>query len=177
MPTDTKVFFLHLLNSVDSLFLWIPNIVGRSLGCRWRRTGVPIRSWGRYPRRGTALMHRKIRKIPSNQSYCPLTVWWFACEHSKEEKKKTCRHGLPLIHILKHTTRSVCGGEDAFVCWNSGCFKEERRIESIKSNTEQKKKDFNANCGTGRTYNDLYVSLSYCCTYYLLQCNIISHGP
>lgn len=40
---------------------------------------------------------------------------------------KTSRHDLPLIHILKHTTRSVCGGEDAFVCWNSGSFKEEKR--------------------------------------------------
>lgn len=85
-----KSFFLHLLNSVDSLFLWIPNIMGRSLGCRWRRTGVPIRSWGRYPRRGTALMHRETRKITSNQFHCPLMVWWFECQHAGliSQKKK-----------------------------------------------------------------------------------------
>lgn len=46
-------------NAVDSLFLWIANIIGRSFGCRWSRTGVPIRSWGRYPRRGTALRDTK----------------------------------------------------------------------------------------------------------------------
>lgn len=42
------------------------------------------------------------------------------------EKLKTRHDSLPLVHILKHTTWSVCSGEDAFVCWNSWCFKKER---------------------------------------------------
>lgn len=32
----------------------------------------------------------------------------------------------PLIHILEHAARCVCGGEDALVCWNSGCCQEDR---------------------------------------------------
>lgn len=54
-----KTVCLCQSNVVNSLFLWIANIIGRSFGCRWRRTGVPIRSWGRYPRRGTALRDTK----------------------------------------------------------------------------------------------------------------------
>lgn len=34
-------------------------MVGRSLGCRWRRTGVPIKSCGKYPSNGTALQWKK----------------------------------------------------------------------------------------------------------------------
>lgn len=29
-------------------------------------------------------------------------------------------NALPLIYVLKHAARSVRGGENAFVCWNSG---------------------------------------------------------
>lgn len=32
-----------------------------------------------------------------------------------------CHENSPLIHILEHTVRCVCGGEDAFVCRDSGC--------------------------------------------------------
>lgn len=38
----------------DSLFLWMATIMGLSSGWRYSRTGVPTRSWGRYPNRGTA---------------------------------------------------------------------------------------------------------------------------
>lgn len=54
-----RKFFLYLFKSMNSLFLWMASMIGRSFGCKWRRTGVPIRSWGRYPRRGTALIHIK----------------------------------------------------------------------------------------------------------------------
>lgn len=39
----------------DLLFLWMASISGLSLGCSCTSTGVSIRSWGRWPRRGTAL--------------------------------------------------------------------------------------------------------------------------
>lgn len=38
----------------DSLFLWMATIIGLSSGWMQSRTGVPTRSWGRYPNRGTA---------------------------------------------------------------------------------------------------------------------------
>lgn len=68
------------LNAVDSLFLWIPNIIGRSFGCRWRRMGVPMRSWGRYPRRGTALRDAKIETRKCK-------IW-----QKKDKLPKTCSH-------------------------------------------------------------------------------------
>lgn len=44
------------------LFLWIASIKGLSFGWRCTKTGVPIKSWGRYPNRGTALEKEKQRK-------------------------------------------------------------------------------------------------------------------
>lgn len=41
----------------------IASINGRSFGCRLHNTGVPIRSWGRNPSRGTALMCKKSRLL------------------------------------------------------------------------------------------------------------------
>lgn len=38
----------------DSLFLWMATIMGLSSGWMYSRTGVPTRSWGRYPKRGIA---------------------------------------------------------------------------------------------------------------------------
>lgn len=73
--TERKKVCLHRINSADSLFLCIPNMMGRSLGCRWRRTGVPIKSWGRYPRRGTAL--RNTQRVISH-SVKPDSLWTFS---------------------------------------------------------------------------------------------------
>lgn len=65
---------------------------------------MPIRSWGRYPRRGTALEGNQ------REQHCELYSRLCLAASSR----------LPLIHILEHTTGSVGGGEDALVGWNSG---------------------------------------------------------
>lgn len=90
--TERKKVCLHRFNPEDSLFLCIPNMMGRSLGCRWRRTGVPIKSWGRYPRRGTALRNTK-RAI--NHSVKPDSSWRFSSE------VRLTSHPHPEIHNLE----------------------------------------------------------------------------
>jgi len=37
----------------------------------------------------------------------------------------------PLIHILEHTVRCVCGGEDALVSGDSGCCGEKEHEETV----------------------------------------------
>jgi len=95
---------------LDSLFLWMASMTCRSLGCRWRRTGVPIRSWGRYPRRGTALIQTKhiISVYITRFVFRDVSADIFSI------------HASPIIHILEHTTWSVCGGENALIRRNSG---------------------------------------------------------
>lgn len=48
----------------------------------------------------------------------------FAVQHHSQCFSSSEVFVLPLIHILEHTAWSVCGCEDAFVCWNSRCCKE-----------------------------------------------------
>lgn len=58
-PYMVQIFFILLVDMpFNLLFLWMANMIGRSSGWRCRRTGVPIRSWGRYPRSGTALIRK-----------------------------------------------------------------------------------------------------------------------
>lgn len=109
---DTQVKLFFECNSDASLFLWMASIMGRSLGCRCRRTGVPIKSWGRYPSSGTALTNTVFN-----------TCILFYSTHIGKIFSKA----LPLINILKNTTRRVCGGEDALVCGNPRCLNNERK--------------------------------------------------
>lgn len=49
----------------------------------------------------------------------------------------------PLIHILEHTVRCVCGGEDTLVGRNSGCYGERRRKKLDWSDIKRKWQSLN----------------------------------
>lgn len=45
------------------------------------------------------------------------------------EEKTNMQPHIPLVNILKYTAWSVCGGEDTFVCWNSGSLKKKEEFK------------------------------------------------
>lgn len=87
--------------------------------------GVPIRSWGRYPSRGTALIKKQSKMIISSK-LCSTKI--YSREENNKKKKVFVmviqRLHPPLIYILKHTVGCVGGGEDTFIRGDSGSWAE-----------------------------------------------------